>query len=201
MYYLKRRVFLGIIPMAWCWRRSNPRCRLLGHTPLLSCSLIRVFLGIIPMAWCWLQSNPRFWLLGHMPLLTCSLIYCWFSGLSCISMLLWNKDIPLSGTQVLSNRWQLQSCIMMYVPCFCGLKFPLFSNSRISSKLVLVLLQVKLHKDVVHFETAYVVKLHNVARLAPTQPVSFSFRWHTTSNVQILYSLCLSANIWFTCLL
>ncbi|XP_075642080.1 protein arginine N-methyltransferase 1.5 isoform X2 [Castanea sativa] len=33
---------------------------------------------------------------------------------------------------------------------------------------------VKLHKDVVHFETAYVVKLHNVARLAPTQPV-FTF--------------------------
>ncbi|KAI4378854.1 hypothetical protein MLD38_016278 [Melastoma candidum] len=33
---------------------------------------------------------------------------------------------------------------------------------------------VKLHKDVVHFETAYVVKLHSVARLAPTQPV-FTF--------------------------
>jgi len=65
---------------------------------------------------------------------------------------------------------------MMYAPCFCGLKFPLFSYSSILSKLVLVLLQVKLHKDVVHFETAYVVKLHNVARLAPTQPVSFSFR-------------------------
>ncbi|GMG99262.1 hypothetical protein Nepgr_001102 [Nepenthes gracilis] len=33
---------------------------------------------------------------------------------------------------------------------------------------------VKLHKDLVHFETAYVVKLHNVARLAPCQPV-FTF--------------------------
>ncbi|KAF7817197.1 protein arginine N-methyltransferase 1.5 [Senna tora] len=33
---------------------------------------------------------------------------------------------------------------------------------------------VKAHKDVVHFETAYVVKLHNVARLAPSQPV-FTF--------------------------
>ncbi|XP_062164136.1 protein arginine N-methyltransferase 1.5 isoform X1 [Alnus glutinosa] len=33
---------------------------------------------------------------------------------------------------------------------------------------------VKSHKDVVHFETAYVVKLHNVARLAPSQPV-FTF--------------------------
>ncbi|KAL2637605.1 hypothetical protein AAZX31_06G072300 [Glycine max] len=33
---------------------------------------------------------------------------------------------------------------------------------------------VKAHKDLVHFETAYVVKMHNVARLAPTQPV-FTF--------------------------
>ncbi|XP_038710078.1 protein arginine N-methyltransferase 1.5 isoform X2 [Tripterygium wilfordii] len=30
---------------------------------------------------------------------------------------------------------------------------------------------VKSHKDVVHFETAYVVKVHNIARLAPCQPV------------------------------
>ncbi|KAL6011743.1 Protein arginine N-methyltransferase 5 [Asimina triloba] len=33
---------------------------------------------------------------------------------------------------------------------------------------------VKSHKDIVHFETAYVVKLHSVAKLAPPQPV-FSF--------------------------
>lgn len=33
--------------------------------------------------------------------------------------------------------------------------------------------QVKSHKDVAHFETAYVVKLHNIARLAPPQPVRF----------------------------
>ncbi|XP_047327783.1 protein arginine N-methyltransferase 1.5 [Impatiens glandulifera] len=33
---------------------------------------------------------------------------------------------------------------------------------------------VKLHKDLAHFETAYVVKLHRVARLAPTKPV-FTF--------------------------
>ncbi|GAB4854081.1 Protein arginine N-methyltransferase 5 [Ancistrocladus abbreviatus] len=33
---------------------------------------------------------------------------------------------------------------------------------------------VKSHKDLVHFETAYVVKLHKVARLAPCQPV-FTF--------------------------
>ncbi|XP_057957491.1 protein arginine N-methyltransferase 1.5 [Malania oleifera] len=33
---------------------------------------------------------------------------------------------------------------------------------------------VKSHKDLVHFETAYVVKLHRVARLAPSQPV-FTF--------------------------
>ncbi|KAJ8472242.1 hypothetical protein OPV22_026585 [Ensete ventricosum] len=33
---------------------------------------------------------------------------------------------------------------------------------------------VKSHKDLAHFETAYVVKLHRVARLAPSQPV-FTF--------------------------
>ncbi|KAJ8758723.1 hypothetical protein K2173_000444 [Erythroxylum novogranatense] len=33
---------------------------------------------------------------------------------------------------------------------------------------------VKSHKDLVHFETAYVVKVHNVARLASSQPV-FTF--------------------------
>lgn len=38
----------------------------------------------------------------------------------------------------------------------------------------MVILQVKSHKDVLHFETAYVVKIHNVARLAPSQPVSSS---------------------------
>lgn len=39
-------------------------------------------------------------------------------------------------------------------------------------KMSMVMLQVKSHKDLLHFETAYVVKLHNVARLAPSQPVS-----------------------------
>ncbi|KAL5074258.1 hypothetical protein RYX36_013242 [Vicia faba] len=33
---------------------------------------------------------------------------------------------------------------------------------------------VKAHKDISHFETAYVVKIHNAARLAPCQPV-FTF--------------------------
>eukprot|EP01018_Ginkgo_biloba_P031681 Gb_23660 [translate_table: standard] len=33
---------------------------------------------------------------------------------------------------------------------------------------------VKSHKDIAHFETAYVVKLHSVARLSPSQPV-FTF--------------------------
>ncbi|WOL06508.1 protein arginine N-methyltransferase 5 [Canna indica] len=33
---------------------------------------------------------------------------------------------------------------------------------------------VKSHKDLAHFETAYVVKLHRIARLAPSQPV-FTF--------------------------
>ncbi|KAL4557014.1 hypothetical protein LXL04_035184 [Taraxacum kok-saghyz] len=34
-------------------------------------------------------------------------------------------------------------------------------------------LQVKLHKDLLHFETAYVVKLHRLAKLSPSQSVSF----------------------------
>lgn len=33
-------------------------------------------------------------------------------------------------------------------------------------------IQIKAHKDIAHFETAYVVKLHRIARLAPTQSVS-----------------------------
>jgi protein arginine N-methyltransferase 5 len=37
-----------------------------------------------------------------------------------------------------------------------------------------ILNDIKAHKDLVHFETAYVVKLHSVARLAPTQSV-FTF--------------------------
>lgn len=37
----------------------------------------------------------------------------------------------------------------------------------------MVVFQVKAHKDLVHFETAYVVKIHNAARLAPCQPVRF----------------------------
>ncbi|XP_010247166.1 PREDICTED: protein arginine N-methyltransferase 1.5 [Nelumbo nucifera] len=45
---------------------------------------------------------------------------------------------------------------------------------------------VKSHKDLVHFETAYVVKLHSVARLAPSQPV-FTFthpNYSTNKNNQ-----------------
>lgn len=42
---------------------------------------------------------------------------------------------------------------------------------------------VKSHKDVVHFETAYVVKLHNVARLAPSEPVfTFTHPDHSTKK-------------------
>uniref|UniRef100_A0A5B6ZHV2 Protein arginine N-methyltransferase n=1 Tax=Davidia involucrata TaxID=16924 RepID=A0A5B6ZHV2_DAVIN len=40
---------------------------------------------------------------------------------------------------------------------------------------------VKSHKDLVHFETAYVVKLHRVASLAPSQPV-FTFTHPEYSN-------------------
>uniref|UniRef100_A0A0D9VC33 Protein arginine N-methyltransferase n=1 Tax=Leersia perrieri TaxID=77586 RepID=A0A0D9VC33_9ORYZ len=40
---------------------------------------------------------------------------------------------------------------------------------------------IKAHKDIAHFETAYVVKLHRVARLAPTQKV-FTFDHPNTSS-------------------
>jgi type II protein arginine methyltransferase len=32
-------------------------------------------------------------------------------------------------------------------------------------------LQIKAHKDIAHFETSYVVKLHHIATLSPPQPV------------------------------
>lgn len=61
---------------------------------------------------------------------------------------------------------------MMYITCiFTNL---LALNKIFLSNMVLTTFQVKAHKDMAHFETAYVVKLHNVARLAPTQPVSGS---------------------------
>ncbi|XP_057434586.1 protein arginine N-methyltransferase 1.5 [Lotus japonicus] len=40
---------------------------------------------------------------------------------------------------------------------------------------------VKAHKDLAHFETAYVVKIHNAARLAPSQPV-FTFNHPKSSD-------------------
>ncbi|KAH9798419.1 protein arginine N-methyltransferase 1.5 [Citrus sinensis] len=58
------------------------------------------------------------------------------------------------------------------IPCLCAQVSPLEAIS-FSSKCALAL-QVKSHKDVVHFETAYVVKVHSVARLAPCEPV-FTF--------------------------
>lgn len=84
---------------------------------------------------------------------------------------MWHVSIYMSilGTQASYNPWQHRSYIMMYAPLLyqsyhslCGCFF-----SKVN-----VALQVKSHKDLVHFETAYVVKLHSVARLAPTQPVS-----------------------------
>lgn len=59
------------------------------------------------------------------------------------------------------------------IPCLCAQVSRLEAIS-FSSKRVLAL-QVKSHKDVVHFETAYVVKVHSVARLSPCEPVSFLF--------------------------
>ncbi|KAH9759953.1 protein arginine N-methyltransferase 1.5 [Citrus sinensis] len=58
------------------------------------------------------------------------------------------------------------------IPCLCA-QVSLLEAISFSSKCVLAL-QVKSHKDVVHFETAYVVKVHSVARLAPCEPV-FTF--------------------------
>ena len=49
-------------------------------------------------------------------------------------------------------------------------------NINLALDLTWLWFQVKAHKDIAHFETAYVVKMHNVARLAPTQPVS-KFSW------------------------
>ncbi|XAR57652.1 Histone-arginine N-methyltransferase [Bertholletia excelsa] len=51
---------------------------------------------------------------------------------------------------------------------------------------------VKSHRDIVHFETAYVVKLHRVARLAPSQPV-FTFthpEYSSTKSNQRYVKLC-----------
>lgn len=44
---------------------------------------------------------------------------------------------------------------------------------KYASYIPVLLVQVKSYKDLLHFETAYVVKLHSVARLSPCQPVSF----------------------------
>lgn len=41
----------------------------------------------------------------------------------------------------------------------------------------MVVFQVKAHKDISHFETAYVVKIHNAARLAPCQSVRFTVQF------------------------
>ncbi|XP_048436353.1 protein arginine N-methyltransferase 1.5 isoform X3 [Pyrus x bretschneideri] len=48
---------------------------------------------------------------------------------------------------------------------------------------------VKSHKDIAHFETAYVVKLHNIARLAPPQPVfTFDHPNHSTDKSNNRYT-------------
>lgn len=51
--------------------------------------------------------------------------------------------------------------------------------------LMLLILQIKSHKDIVHFETAYVVKLHRVARLATPQPVSLFLLKHFVYSIYI----------------
>ncbi|KAM1177603.1 hypothetical protein ACFX13_017333 [Malus domestica] len=48
---------------------------------------------------------------------------------------------------------------------------------------------VKSHKDIAHFETAYVVKLHSIARLAPPQPVfTFDHPNHSTDKSNNRYT-------------
>lgn len=81
-------------------------------------------------------------------------------------------NFSASGIQVLYNQLQHQSCTMMYV------NVPGFDFNFHLLLVCLVIffpsfIQVKSHKDLQHFETAYVVKLHSVARLSPSQPVSF----------------------------
>ncbi|KAL0739266.1 hypothetical protein Bca4012_015476 [Brassica carinata] len=48
------------------------------------------------------------------------------------------------------------------------------SYISLTTSIVFTTFQVKAHKDLAHFETPYVVKLHSVARLAPSQSV-FTF--------------------------
>ena len=47
--------------------------------------------------------------------------------------------------------------------------FEVFSSTNLFS--ILWFSQVKSHKDIVHFETAYVVKLHSIAKLALSKSV------------------------------
>ncbi|PIA44062.1 hypothetical protein AQUCO_01800245v1 [Aquilegia coerulea] len=48
---------------------------------------------------------------------------------------------------------------------------------------------VKSHKDLLHFETAYVVKLHSVAKLSPSQPVfTFTHPDHSTKKSNQRYT-------------
>ncbi|CAK9175756.1 unnamed protein product, partial [Ilex paraguariensis] len=60
---------------------------------------------------------------------------------------------------------------MYHFRCCTFLRYTSFIQPVTASKLYN---DVKSHKDLVHFETAYVVKLHRVARLSPSQPV-FTF--------------------------
>ncbi|KAL5699779.1 type II protein arginine methyltransferase [Ranunculus cassubicifolius] len=47
----------------------------------------------------------------------------------------------------------------------------------------------KMHKDLLHFETSYVVKLHSIAKLSPSQPVfSFSHPDHSTNKSNQRYT-------------
>jgi len=62
----------------------------------------------------------------------------------------------------------IQRCILLTIQNTV-LSLFFWSDSGVTD--IWLLLQVKSHKDLAHFETAYVVKLHRVARLAPSQPV------------------------------
>ncbi|KAE9460299.1 hypothetical protein C3L33_07791, partial [Rhododendron williamsianum] len=79
----------------------------------------------------------------------------------------------------------------VFLFCWCAhCSYTSFIQPVTASKLyndvnLLTFCIVKSHKDLVHFETAYVVKLHRVARLAPSQPVSFSF-WRTSLSLHLL---------------
>lgn len=95
--------------------------------------------------------------------------------------------------QIIQHLFCIWSLLIMFICSYTSFIQPitaskLYNDVSISKSTLLHLschgwvpnkiynaVQVKTYKDIAHFETAYVVKLHRVARLAPPQPVSFLY--------------------------